>query len=167
VILLYHGSNVIVEKPTLIRQIRTLDFGSGFYTTTNRLQAIDFSRKVMLRNKTDMRFVSVYEFDRESVKPTLSFLQFFEANEEWLDFVYQNRNGIYIGEKFDVIIGPVANDDVFVTLRAFEYGVFTRAQTLEALKIKRLYDQYVFASEKALQNLRYIGSFKPERENKL
>ncbi|MBC8545194.1 DUF3990 domain-containing protein [Clostridiales bacterium NSJ-32] len=32
--ILYHGSNVIVDKPRLIRQNRTLDFGSGFYTTT-------------------------------------------------------------------------------------------------------------------------------------
>ena len=34
--ILYHGSNVIVEQPKLIRQNRYLDFGFGFYTTTNR-----------------------------------------------------------------------------------------------------------------------------------
>ena len=33
----YHGSNVIVEKPKLIPQNRYLDFGFGFYTTTNRI----------------------------------------------------------------------------------------------------------------------------------
>lgn len=34
--ILYHGSNVTVEYPKLIRQNRYLDFGFGFYTTTNR-----------------------------------------------------------------------------------------------------------------------------------
>ena len=34
--ILYHGSNVIVEKPILVEQNRFLDFGYGFYTTTNK-----------------------------------------------------------------------------------------------------------------------------------
>ncbi|MBR3651777.1 MAG: DUF3990 domain-containing protein, partial [Victivallales bacterium] len=29
--LLYHGSNVVVEKPRLIPPKRLLDFGAGFY----------------------------------------------------------------------------------------------------------------------------------------
>ena len=33
--ILYHGSNMIVENPKLIEQNRFLDFGYGFYTTTN------------------------------------------------------------------------------------------------------------------------------------
>ena len=32
---LYHGSNVEVAVPKLISAIHTLDFGPGFYTTTN------------------------------------------------------------------------------------------------------------------------------------
>ncbi len=43
--ILYHGSNVIVSKPQLIHQNRFLDFGFGFYTTTNRVQAIAFADK--------------------------------------------------------------------------------------------------------------------------
>lgn len=31
--ILYHGSNVIVDQPELIQQNRYLDFGFGFYTT--------------------------------------------------------------------------------------------------------------------------------------
>lgn len=37
---LYHGSNMKVETPQLILSNRTLDFGSGFYTTSDELQAI-------------------------------------------------------------------------------------------------------------------------------
>lgn len=32
----YHGGNVIIETPMLISQNRYLDFGFGFYTTTNK-----------------------------------------------------------------------------------------------------------------------------------
>lgn len=41
--ILYHGSDVIVENPRLIEQTRTLDFEAGFYTTTNKEQAISFA----------------------------------------------------------------------------------------------------------------------------
>ena len=43
--LLYHGSNLTVEKPRLIEQTRGLDFGAGFYLTTNETQAVRFSNK--------------------------------------------------------------------------------------------------------------------------
>ena len=49
--ILYHGSNVIVDKPVLIPQNRYIDFGFGFYTTTNKTQAISFAEKVYLRRK--------------------------------------------------------------------------------------------------------------------
>ena len=49
--ILYHGSNVTVEYPKLIKQNRYLDFGFGFYTTTNRDQAVNFAGKVTDRRK--------------------------------------------------------------------------------------------------------------------
>ena len=47
-IILYHGSNVAVERPKIIQSQRTLDFGEGFYTTTNKQQAEIFAQKVSL-----------------------------------------------------------------------------------------------------------------------
>ena len=47
--IVYHGSNMIVDKPKLIEQNRFLDFGYGFYTTTNKQQAENFSKKVVVR----------------------------------------------------------------------------------------------------------------------
>lgn len=40
IMLLYHGSNLTVAVPKLVPQNRFLDFGYGFYTTTNKAQAI-------------------------------------------------------------------------------------------------------------------------------
>ena len=47
--ILYHGSSVVVFKPKLVQQNRFLDFGFGFYTTTNKKQAIGFADKVYKR----------------------------------------------------------------------------------------------------------------------
>ncbi|MDR0630569.1 MAG: DUF3990 domain-containing protein, partial [Holosporales bacterium] len=43
---LYHGSSVIVKTPELCYSVRALDFGKGFYTTTNEEQAVQFARKI-------------------------------------------------------------------------------------------------------------------------
>ena len=48
--ILYHGSNLVVSGPKLMEQNHTLDFGLGFYTTTNRDQAVQFAKKVVDRN---------------------------------------------------------------------------------------------------------------------
>jgi hypothetical protein len=45
---LYHGSDVAVENPNIISQVHGLDFGIGFYTTTNKQQAIDFTKSVII-----------------------------------------------------------------------------------------------------------------------
>ena len=57
--LLYHGSNVAVEKPQLIEQTRGLDFGAGFYLTNNKFQAVRFSDIVIKRRKTGVPTVSI------------------------------------------------------------------------------------------------------------
>ena len=43
--IVYHGSNMVVDHPRLVRQNRTLDFGYGFYTTFNKDQAVNLQRK--------------------------------------------------------------------------------------------------------------------------
>ncbi len=67
IIHLYHGSNVIVDKPVLLAQNHTLDFGSGFYTTTNESQARSFSEKVRLRRKSSKAIVNVYSLDEKAL----------------------------------------------------------------------------------------------------
>ena len=70
--IVYHGSNVIVENPKLIKSTRKLDFGPGFYTTTNKNQAINFAHKVMLRNGSNTEYVSMYEIDLNKISNSLN-----------------------------------------------------------------------------------------------
>ena len=160
--ILYHGSNVIVSKPKLIPQNRFLDFGFGFYTTTNKTQAIGFADKVTKRRKDGEKAVSIYKIDEARAFEECSVLRFDSANEAWLDFVSENRSGNYTGESYDFIFGPGANDDVYTTFTLYSAGVLTKEQTLEALKIKKLYNQLVLSSEKALSYLKFIGTVPQE-----
>ena len=47
-------------------------------------------------------------------------------DEEWLDFVSEHRNGTYNGEQFDLIIGVVANDDVYITFQVYLSRLLTK-----------------------------------------
>lgn len=161
--ILYHGSNVVVSEPKLIQQNRFLDFGYGFYTTTNKAQAISFADKVYKRRGDGGKVVSIYKFDEQTAFEECSLLRFAEADEAWLDFVSENRAGNYKGITYDLVYGPVANDDVYTTFTLYSAGVLTKEQTLETLKIKKLYNQLVLTSEKALSYLKYIGTV-PEGE---
>ncbi len=156
--ILYHGSNVVVSKPLLIHQNRFLDFGFGFYTTTNRVQAISFADKVYRRRREGGKVVSIYEFDEPAAFMECSVLRFDTPNEAWLDFVSENRSGHYDGPKYELIYGPVADDDVYTTFTLYSAGVLTKEQTLEALKIRKLYNQLVLTSENALSYLKFIGT---------
>lgn len=155
--ILYHGSNLTVENPKIITPNRYLDFGKGFYTTSNFEQAQNFADKVTARKKVGESTVSIYEFD-DTKLDDLSVLSFEAADEKWLDFVSDNRNGLVLNEKYDIIYGPVANDDIFRTFILYTTGVLTKEQTLEALKIKKLYNQYVFTNDNALNYLKFINA---------
>ena len=155
--ILYHGSNMVVEKPRLVEQNRFLDFGHGFYTTTNKAQAENFAKKVVARNG-GIPTVNIYEIDDSIGSELLKIKHFNSPDEEWLDFVSAHRNRMYEGEQYDIIIGAVANDDVYRTLQVYSTGLLTKEQALESLRIKKLYDQYVFATNEAISLLKFVKS---------
>ena len=156
--IVYHGINMVVDHPSLVRQNRTLDFGYGFYTTFNKDQAVNFAEKVTARRETGISCVSMYETaELEELKNKYKLLFFSEPNEEWLDFVFANRNGSYEGISYDIIFGPVANDTIYRTFIAYEEGILTKDETIARLKVKKLYNQMTFTTASSLKELKYIG----------
>lgn len=156
--ILYHGSNVTVEQPKLIKQNRYLDFGFGFYTTTNRNQAVNFAQKVTHRRKKGKATLNIYSIDETVAFKEGRLLKFESPDEAWLDFVAANRQGTYQGKKRGFIYGAVANDDVYRTITLYMTGVLDKKQTLEALKIRKLFNQMVFATEESLKYLHFERS---------
>ncbi len=160
--IVYHGSNVVVSKPELRKPNRFLDFGLGFYTTTNKLQAISFADKVTKRRKEGTKTVSIYKIDEQCAFQECSVLRFDSADEAWLDFVSANRSGKYRGKTYDFVYGPVADDSVYLTFSLYSANLLTKEETLKRLKIQKLYDQLVLSSEKALSYLQFIGTVAQE-----
>ncbi|MGL4484682.1 MAG: DUF3990 domain-containing protein [Anaerovoracaceae bacterium] len=158
--IVYHGSDIIVETHRLILPNRKLDFGAGFYTTTNIEQAKVFARKVMERRETKDAIITIYEIDFEVAKSELNILTFDKPNEEWLDFVTLNRLGKNNDDKYDLIFGPVADDKVYKTIVAYETMLYSKDEALEKLKINKLFNQLVFASEKFLKYIKYVEEFR-------
>ena len=146
---LYHGNIAIVERPRLTASNANLDFGPGFYTMTDLEQAVRFSKKVAMK-RGGSPVVSVYDLDDAALR-SLKVKVFKGPDREWLDFVIANRRGKNVCSSYDLIIGPVANDDVYGTILLFESGFYSEEEALNHLKVKKLFNQYVFVSEEAVR----------------
>lgn len=155
--ILYHGSDVSVDCPKIVKQNRFLDFGFGFYTTTNRGQAVNFAIKVAERRQSKEAILNIYEMKEQIAFKECSLLQFDAPDERWLDFVAANRQGVYQGKRYDLIYGAVANDDVYRVITLYMTGLLTKEQALEDLKIRKLFNQLVFTTEQALGYLHFQG----------
>ncbi|MDR2964686.1 MAG: DUF3990 domain-containing protein [Treponema sp.] len=157
--LIYHGSNVTVEKPKLILPNRALDFGSGFYTTMNLTQAESFANNVVNRSEGQgVPTISYYEVNYNRLLSEFDVLIFDKPDDKWLDFVYANRTAKYSGKLHDIIIGPVANDTVYRVFRLFENGDIDRETVIKKLKVAELFNQITFRTEKAIAELKFIKS---------
>jgi hypothetical protein len=148
---IYHGSDIVVEKPEILQSNRLLDFGIGFYTTSNKEQAERWAKKVGFRNNTGKMSLSVYKLVIEEAKKQLNIIEFISADEKWLDFITVNRRGKEIPEEYDIVIGPVADDNVYLTVKLFETGVLDKEEALKRLKVEKLFNQILFHTEKSLR----------------
>lgn len=156
--ILYHGSIDLVEKPEIRKGSVFLDFGVGFYTTTSYEQAERWTRIKMRRSNAKSGFVSVYEFNLPEAEKNITINAFDSADENWLKFVVANRRGDSTDSESDMHIGPVADDNIYQTIRLFEVGAIDAEYTVKRLKTEILHDQWAFHSDKALSYLSFIES---------
>ena len=153
--ILYHGSTEIVDKPKIIVNDKFLDFGYGFYTTASKEQAIRWAEIKKKRVKSANSYLNIYEIDDNIFSNNLfSILNFDDPSREWLEFVMGNRSGS-ITHNYDFVRGPVANDTLYRTFTLYETGVLTLEETIKRLKVNELFDQLLFHSKKALNNLKF------------
>jgi hypothetical protein len=81
-------------------------------------------------------------------------LDFKEMTEEWLDFIVECRSG---GKhSFDIVIGAMANDQIYNYIADFTDGILTREQFWVLAKFKHPTHQICFCSEKALKTLQFV-----------
>lgn len=151
---LYHGSNVIVKNPKIIESDRALDFGKGFYLTTDYEQAKKWSILTTERRKNGKAVITAFEILKEDMR-NLAILKFDSANKEWLQFVANNRKNKKVDDNFDVIIGPVANDNTMPVITLYLRGDYDVDEAIKRLLTQKLKDQVVFKTEKSLSYLKF------------
>ncbi len=155
---LYHGSNVVVRKPSLRLGRKNTDFGKGFYTTTNAAQAEHWTTIKNDRAKTHKKIVSVFEVDDSLfTNPELKIRAFNGPDEAWLNFVVDSRKGVK--HEYDLVFGPVANDTVFTVVNLYESGILDAATAVTRLKVYKTYDQLSFNTVKVIKALRFVESY--------
>lgn len=153
---LYHGSTVVVKKPSLKPGRRNTDFGKGFYTTLDFEQAARWARIRLERAGRGNAVVSVYEVDDTLLQhPNWRVMTYQGATKEWLDFVVGNRRGAPL-HNHDVVLVPVANDNLYATISLYENGELSAEAAIVQLKTHVLSDQVSFHSQSAISNLRFI-----------
>lgn len=167
---LFHGSKFGLSKVTVNGSRDNCDFGNGFYLGETYHQALCF----VCENENS----SVYSF-----RCSLDGLQIkrFECDLEWMLAICHYRGRIQDFEdneiirkivseveRADVVIAPIADNKMFYIMSQFTEGEINADAALHSLSASKLGLQYIFKTEKALDQLVPIEKYyisKPERED--
>ena len=162
--ILYHGSNTDIQVIDLAMCRPYKDFGRGFYLTVIKEQAEKMARRVA-RIYGGEPVVNVFSID-DSFKSTegLNIKDFgLQTSEGWARFVMNNRNNKFrnfadldcnFDNKYDIVIGPIADDDMAVLFRQYENGIISFDNLLSGMIYKETTNQYSFHTEKAIALLK-------------
>ena len=146
---LFHGTNTIVKNPEIRVAGYNKDFGFGFYCTNLERQA---QRWAMA--KRNPHIVCVYNYEPDD---RLNVKSFPVMTDEWLDFVAACRHGE--SHPYDIVEGPMADDEVWDYVEVFLSGRITREAFLALAKFKHPTHQILFCTDKALKTLTYLSNY--------
>lgn len=151
---LYHGSDTDVRVPRWNSGSRFRDFGQCFYTTYDRNTAKDWAEKMTALYP----IVNKYALNLKRINSVDLHIKRFEANEEWVRFVYENReNARYKRPAYDIIIGPIADRGLQEEFRKVKRGKATFAEIAPLIHYDRYHSyQVAFCTDKALELLTYL-----------
>ena len=147
--ILYHGSNVIVESPKILTNGYYKAFGYGFYCTNLERQAQRWAL-----TKRGKHIVSVYRWEEDE---TLRIRRFPVMSEEWLEFIVNCRRGIE--HPYDIVEGAMADDTIWDYVEDYVNGKISKAAFWELIKFRYPTHQIVFCTSKALESLKYERSY--------
>ena len=147
--IIYYGSYCVVQKPEIREDKYTKNFGVGFYCTILEEQAIKWAKKY------DTPIINKYEYEENK---ELKIKEFTVMTEEWLDFIIDSRNGIK--HDYDIVIGAMADDQVYNYITHLMAGAITREAFWELAKFRHPTHQIAFCTEKSLKCIKFIEAEK-------
>ncbi len=170
-IIIYHGSEKIVEKPVLGGGSLKNDYGYGFYCTEDRNAACIWAN----RNGT-FGYCNRYEIKQKGLKVLDLTSDDFDAMH-WISLLLQHRSldeadqrkfktlltDLFSAypvslEDIDIVVGYRADDRYFRYCKDFLSSQLDYDSLVKSLKLGRLGKQYVLVSERAFENLRFLDA---------
>lgn len=155
--ILYHGTNAVIQNIDLSQSRVGKDFGLGFYLTPDKMVAQRQAERKFEQFGEGEATVYKYYVDDEAIK-MLQILRFEGYSLEWAQFVLSNRKNRTRQQlhDYDIVIGPIADDVVGYQIRRVEEGIINEEQFLEEIKFHTITMQYLFATQKAINLLQRI-----------
>jgi hypothetical protein len=142
-LLCFHGSDEIIEHPTIIKGKYTRDFGDGFYCSLTEKQAVRVATRY---GKPGI--LNIYEFNNDF---GINIKKFDGMTEEWLDFIVACRKGKK--HNYDIVEGPSVDDLIFNHLNDYISEKKTRETFWDLVKFSKVTNEISFNTEKALTRL--------------
>jgi len=158
--ILYHGSYTEIRVIDLKKSKPYKDFGKAFYLTKYYEQAEIWANRLAGEYKKE-GIVTEFEFDEYAYEDeSLKVLKFDKYDEQWLDFVVFNRSKRNPTHEYDIVEGPVADDDVTQRIETYLEGKITKKEFLSELKYYKPTHQIAFCTLESLQMLEKVKKSK-------
>lgn len=167
--IIYHGSNRIIEKPIYGKGNKKNDYGLGFYCT----ESLELAKEWATSDFDINGFANKYEIDITKYKVLdLTDKKYNILN--WMALLLKNRkidisnaianqakefiiNNYYINtDEYDIIIGYRADDSYFSFAKDFINNSISIEQLEKAMKLGNLGIQIVLKSEKVFDDIEFI-----------
>jgi hypothetical protein len=150
---LYHGTASSFDVVDVFHNLgdATLEFGYGFYTTTDMETAKGYAR---LHSDIEglIGRLYVYEFDFVTAKDNLDILEFKSPNIDWYKYILQNQTG-FIDKTTDIVIGPLVTDSLWKILEDASNNLIGQEEAELLIANLSFEIQVVFKSEASMRYL--------------
>lgn len=156
--ILYHGSDVEVNNPKIIKTEKGRDFGCAFYLTPIKKQAERMAKRKQKMNKSSTAIVSVFEWNEKEMG-NLNYKLFKNPDLEWLDMIIECRTNPSFKHGHDIVEGKIADDNVGETVLFVIDGVIKKEDALEKLKFQKINSQVAFCTDESLKLLKFVNSY--------
>ena len=168
--IVFHGSEHIVEKPVFRGGKKSNDYGYGFYTT----ESLDLAKEWACAKNTD-GYANRYELAMEGLtvlnlnSPEYSILNWLAVLTHYRSYwqngsiaeeakKYLQEHFFVDPEEYDIIIGYRADDSYFSFAQDFVAGTISLQKLSEAMRLGKLGEQIVLKSERAYTKIHFQGA---------
>lgn len=175
--ILYHGSDHIIEKPTIQGSKRNNDYGYGFYCT----KSFDLAGEWASKSKGEKCVVNKYSVDFKNLR-VLDLTEKKYSILNWLAILLGNRlftltspisikakeyilQNFYVDiSNYDIIKGYRADDSYFSFAEDFLNNTISVQHLSQAMKLGKLGVQYVLVSQKAFDMLKFENASEIDKD---